>query len=101
MKFSLTAREKSELFGEGIVTIIILLLLNMSIFMIINQEISTNPGLQNGIFQIKTSLLLGPTDLQVWSWGGLFTFLMLLTDVWIVYWRLMRRYRQITSPGYS
>lgn len=95
MKFSLTAREKSELFGEGIVTIIILLLLNMSIFMIINQEISTNPGLQNGIFQIKTSLLLGPTDLQVWSWGGLFTFLMLLTDVWIVYWRLMRRYRQM------
>lgn len=95
MKFSLTAREKSELFGEGIVTIIILLLLNMSIFMIINQEISTNPGLQNGIFQIKTSLLLGPTDLQVWSWGGLFTFLMLLTDVGIVYWRLMRRYRQM------
>lgn len=95
MKFSLTAREKSELFGEGIVTIIILLLLNMSIFMIINQEISTNPGLQNGIFQIKTSLLLGPTDLQVWSWGGLFTFLMLLTDVWTVYWRLMRRYRQM------
>lgn len=95
MKFSLTAREKSELFGEGIVTIIILLLLNMSIFMIINQEISTNPGLQNGIFQIKTSLLLGPTDLQVWSWGGLFTFLMLITDVWIVYWRLMRRYRQM------
>lgn len=95
MKFSLTAREKSELFGEGIVTIIILLLLNMSIFMIINQEISTNPGLQNGIFQIKTSLLLGPTDLQVWSWGGLFTFLMLITDVGIVYWRLMRRYRQM------
>lgn len=95
MKFSLTAREKSELFGEGIVTIIILLLLNMSIFMIINQEISTNPGLQNGIFQIKTSLLLGPTGLQVWSWGGLFTFLMLLTDVGIVYWRLMRRYRQM------
>lgn len=94
MKFSLTAREKSELFGEGIVTVILLLLLNMSIFMIVNQEISNNPGLQNGIFQIKMSLFLGPTDRQVWSWGGLFT-LMIIADCGIVYWRLMRRYRQM------
>ena len=94
MKFSLTAREKSELFGEGIVTVILLLLLNMSIFMIVNQEISNNPGLQNGIFQIKMSLFLGPTDLQVWSWDGLFT-LMIIVDCGIVYWRLMRRYRQM------
>ena len=95
MKFSLTAREKSELFGEGIVTVILLLLLNMSIFMIVNQEISNNPGLQNGIFQIKMSLFLGPTDLQIWSWGGLFTLMMIIADWGIVYWRLMRRYRQM------
>ena len=95
MKFSLTAREKSELFGEGIVTVILLLLLNMSIFMIVNQEISNNPGLQNGIFQIKMSLFLGPTDLQIWSWGGLFTLMMIIADCGIVYWRLMRRYRQM------
>lgn len=95
MKFSLTAREKSELIGEAIVTIILLLLLNMSIFMIINQEISNNPGLQNGIFQIKMSLLIGPTDLQVWSWGGVFMLAMFIADGGIVYWRLMRRYRQM------
>lgn len=95
MKFSLTAREKSELFGEGIVTVILLLLLNMSIFMIVNQEISNNPGLQNGIFQIKMSLFLGPTDLQIWSWGGLFTLMMIIADCGIVYWSLMRRYRQM------
>lgn len=95
MKFSLTAREKSELFGEGIATVILLLLLNMSIFMIVNQEISNNPGLQNGIFQIKMSLFLGPTDLQIWSWGGLFTLVMIIADCVIVYWRLMRRYRQM------
>lgn len=95
MKFSLTAREKSELFGEGIVSVILLLLLNMSIFMIVNQEISNNPGLQNGIFQIKMSLFLGPTDLQIWSWGGLFTLVMIIADCVIVYWRLMRRYRQM------
>ena len=95
MKFSLTAREKSELFGEGIVTVILLLLLNMSIFMIVNQEISSNPGLQDGIFQIKMSLLIGPNDLQIWSWGSLFTFVMLLVDCWVVYWRLTRRYHQM------
>ena len=95
MKFSLTAREKSELFGEGIVTVILLLLLNMSIFMMVKQVISNNPGLQNGIFQIKMSLFLGPTDLQIWSWGGLFTLVMIIADCVIVYWRLMRRYRQM------
>ena len=35
-KFKLTGREKSELFGEGIVTIILLILLNMSIYVILS-----------------------------------------------------------------
>ncbi|GBG94229.1 two-component system sensor histidine kinase [Ligilactobacillus salitolerans] len=95
MKFQLTGREKSELFGEGVVTIIVLLLLNMSVFLILNQFINTNPGIENGIFQIKMSLSFGPQHLQLWSWGWVFTLLMLLADAFIVYWRLIRRYRQM------
>ena len=95
MKFQLTGREKSELFGEGIVTVIILLLLNMSIFLIVDQMIDTNPGIENGIFQIKMSLSFGPQHLQLWSWGWVFTLLMLIGDFFIVYWRLIRRYRQM------
>ena len=95
MQFKLTTREKSELFGEGVATVILLLLLNMSIFVIANQEIARNPGLAAGIFQIKLSLSLGPHAIRLWSWGWVFTGLMLLADAFIVYWRLMRRYRQM------
>jgi hypothetical protein len=75
LKFQLTGREKSELFGEAIVTIIVMLLLNMSIFLIIDQLIDTNPGIENGIFQIKMSLSFGPQHIQFWSWGWAFTYL--------------------------
>ncbi|WP_334116203.1 sensor histidine kinase [Ligilactobacillus sp.] len=95
MQFKLTTREKSELFGEGVATVILLLLLNMSIFVIANQEIARNPGLAAGIFQIKLSLSLGPHAIRLWSWGWVFTGLMLLADAFVVYWRLMRRYRQM------
>jgi signal transduction histidine kinase len=95
LKFQLTGREKSELFGEAIVTIIVMLLLNMSIFLIIDQLIDTNPGIENGIFQIKMSLSFGPQHIQFWSWGWAFTLLMLIGDTFVIYWRLTRRYRQM------
>ncbi len=57
--------------------------------------IDTNPGIENGIFQIKMSLSFGPQHLQLWSWGWVFTLLMLIGDFFIVYWRLIRRYRQM------
>ncbi|KRL00888.1 sensor histidine kinase [Liquorilactobacillus capillatus] len=93
----LTAREKSELFGEGIVTVILLLLLNLSIYVLLDQMIKSNPALADGIFQIKMSLSFGPGPYHVrfWSWGGLFVTIMLVADVFIVYWRLIRRYRQM------
>ncbi|WP_311406524.1 sensor histidine kinase [Liquorilactobacillus uvarum] len=93
----LTAREKSELFGEGIVTVILLLLLNLSIYVLLDQMIKSNPALADGIFQIKMPLSFGPGPYHIrfWSWGGLFVSIMLVADVFIVYWRLIRRYRQI------
>ncbi|MFT8388807.1 MAG: two-component sensor histidine kinase, partial [Lentilactobacillus hilgardii] len=42
----LTGREKTELFLECIVTVILLLMLNLSIIILINQSIHTNPGLR-------------------------------------------------------
>ncbi|KRL05421.1 sensor histidine kinase [Liquorilactobacillus oeni] len=91
----LTAREKSELFGEGIVTVILLLLLNLSIYVLLDQMIESNPALANGIFQIKMSLAFGPNHIQFWSWGWVFLCAMLIADIFIVYWRLIRRYRQM------
>lgn len=91
----LTGREKSELFFEGIVTVILLLLLNLSVLVIITQAIQLNPGLRDGIFIIKQSIVIGPDHFQLWSWENLFIGLMAILDVWVVYWRLMRRYRQM------
>lgn len=91
----LTAREKSELFGEGVVTVILLLLLNLSVYVLLDQMIESNPQLANGIFQIKMSLSFGPNHIRFWSWGWLFVCVMIILDVFVVYWRLMRRYRQM------
>lgn len=59
--------------------------------------IKSNPALADGIFQIKMSLSFGPGPYHIrfWSWGGLFVSIMLVADVFIVYWRLIRRYRQM------
>lgn len=96
MKFQLSGREKSELIGEGIVTVIILLLLNLSIFVLLAQLVDSNPGLQAGIFQIKTSLTFSAhSHFHLWSWGWAFIIVMAAFDIWVVYWRLARRYRQM------
>ena len=63
----LTGREKSSLILEGVVTVILLLLLNMAIIVIIQDAIQSNPGVTNGIFMIKQSLKIGPLQAQIWS----------------------------------
>ncbi|MHC9533559.1 sensor histidine kinase [Dellaglioa sp. BT-FLS60] len=95
ISLKLTGREKSELIGEGFITIILLVLLNLSIFILLNQTIASNPGLRNGIFQIKTALTFGPNDFNIWSWGNVFIAFMVIVDVVVLYWRLIRRYRQM------
>ncbi|GAX03987.1 two-component system sensor histidine kinase [Secundilactobacillus pentosiphilus] len=91
----LTGREKSALIMEGIVTVVLLLLLNLSVIVLLNEMIQTNPGLQDGIFIIKRSIIIGPAHYQLWSWENIFIVLMILFDAGVVYWRLIRRYRQM------
>jgi signal transduction histidine kinase len=78
-----------------VVTVILLLLLNLSVYVLLDQMIESNPQLANGIFQIKMSLSFGPNHIRFWSWGWLFVCIMVILDVFVVYWRLMRRYRQM------
>lgn len=91
----LTTREKSALFMEGVVTVILLLMLNLALLVLIVQAIESNPGLRDGIFIIKRSVVLGPNHFQLWSWENLFIGLMLIADALVVWWRLIRRYRQM------
>lgn len=93
-KVILTTKEKSELFGEGVITVILLLLLNLSIIILINLAVLNDPRLENGIFFLKKTITFA-NGMHLWSWQRLFISFMLIGDVIVVYWRLIRRYRQM------
>lgn len=95
MKFRLTGREKSELLGEGILTFVLLVLLNMSLYVIVNQLIRLNPGIATGFLQIKMSMYLGQRYIRMWRWGWIFIAIMAIIDIIVIQWRLTRRYRQM------
>lgn len=88
----LTGREKSSLIFEGVITVVLLILLNMAIITIIQDMIQGNPGVTNGIFMIKQSLRIGPLQAQIWSYQRILIFVLIVIDVWVVWWRLRRRY---------
>lgn len=95
MKLKLTSREKSELVGEGVVTLILLLLLEMSVFVILNTALSADPQLRSGLFALKTSFIFGTNRATMLSWGTIFVLVMMVVDFIIVHWRLVRRMHQI------
>ncbi|KRM37310.1 sensor histidine kinase [Limosilactobacillus pontis] len=88
----LTGREKSSLIFEGVITVILLILLNMAVLTIIQDVIQSNPGVTSGIFMIKQSLKIGPMQAQTWSYQRVLIIFLVLIDVWVVWWRLRRRY---------
>lgn len=94
-RMKLTTREKSALFMEGVVTVILLLMINLALLVMISQAIESNPGLRDGIFIIKRSVVFGPNHFQLWSWENVFISFLGLADILVVWWRLIRRYRQM------
>ena len=52
-RINLTSKEISELLAEGIITIILLLLLNVSILVVISSVINSSPSLTNAIWDSK------------------------------------------------
>lgn len=93
-KVILTTKEKSELFGEGVITVILLLLLNLSIIILLNLAVLNDPRLENGIFFLKKTITFA-NGMHLWPWQRLFVGVMLVGDAIVVYWRLIRRYRQM------
>ncbi|KRM55651.1 sensor histidine kinase [Lacticaseibacillus sharpeae] len=92
-KIHLTTKEKSELWVEGLVTVILLLLLNFALIVMIDQMIVSDRQWASAIWTIKTTITFGGNHL--WSWQNLFIIVMAVADVIVVYWRLIRRYRQM------
>ncbi len=88
----LTGREKSSLIFEGIVTVVLLILLNLAIITIAQDIVESNPGITSGIFMIKQSLRIGPMQAQIWSYQRIIIGFLIIIDIWVVWWRLRRRY---------
>lgn len=93
-RVKLTATEKSELIAEAVVTIVLLLLLNLSLIILIHLAILQDKNLVNGIYFLKTTITIAG-DYHIWSWQRGFIIILLVIDLIILYWRLIRRYHQM------
>ena len=93
-RVKLTAAEKSELIAEAVVTIVLLLLLNLSIIILIHLTILQNENWVNGIYFLKNHITF-TGDYHLWSWQRLFIITMGVGDLIVLYWRLIRRYHQM------
>ncbi|WP_125706452.1 sensor histidine kinase [Lacticaseibacillus daqingensis] len=94
-KVRLSGKEKSELWFEGLVTLVLLLMLNFALFVLLKQMIATNPTLQDTIWSVKNVLTFGQNKAHLWSWRNVFVGAMIVLDLMVLYWRLIRRYRQM------
>src|SRR5699024_9568273 len=74
-RVKLTGAEKSELFAEGVVTVVLLLLLNLSIIILIHLAILQDESLVNGIYFLKKTITFAG-GYHLWSWQNVFIVLM-------------------------
>lgn len=93
-KVQLTSKEKSELFGEGVVTVILLLMLNLSIIILLNMFLANSNFFETGVWKINNTINL-TSGRMIHSWMQVLIGLMIIIDVIVVYWRLIRRYHQM------
>lgn len=91
----LTSKEKSELIIEGIVTIVLLILLNIAIIAVSRMLIDDSFTVQNMIFGIKEVLVKTFFSNSFYSLKKFALIILIVIDVIVVYWRLIRRYRQM------
>ncbi len=94
-RISLTSKEISELFAEGIVTIILLLLINVAVVVLISSIISNSPSLNESIFETRNSFVRNFNSTIFLNGKNFIIPLFFLFDGLVLYWRLFRRYRQM------
>lgn len=91
----LTSKEISELFAEAIVTIVLLLLLNVAVLVVLQSLVNTAPSLKDAVFQSRSVFAENfQSDIFLNS-RYLFFPAFLVVDFLVLYWRLIRRYRQM------
>ena len=94
-RIRLTSKEKSELFIEGLVTIILLILLNLAMYMILVQIIQSSVSIETLVHSIVPSFYESFYSPEAMLWKKPIFALMGVIDLGILYWRLVRRYKQM------
>lgn len=90
----LTRREKGSLILEGILTIILLGLLNLAVLTILQILMVNQPGVNLGFFVMQQSVAVGPIRMRIVGAQQILVILMLVADFVILWWRMVRRYHQ-------
>lgn len=91
----LTSKEKSELIIEGIVTVILLLLVNIAVLAVARVLIDDSLAVKNVIFGFKEVLVKTFFNYSFYSMRNAAVIFMVILDLIILYWRLIRRYHQM------
>lgn len=94
-RITLTSKEISELLAEGIITIILLLLLNVSIMVLISQILHISESLQGIVWATKDAVANELNTDLFWSWSKFIIPIFFIVDIVVLYWRLIRRYQQM------
>ncbi|MGX7204508.1 sensor histidine kinase [Enterococcus pingfangensis] len=94
-RITLTSKEVSELIAEGIITIILLLLLNVAIMVLFTQMLNNSPDLTDAIYRSKDIFANNLGSDIFWSGRNFVIPLFTIIDVLIIFWRLIRRYHQM------
>ncbi|KAF1295066.1 two-component sensor histidine kinase [Enterococcus sp. JM4C] len=94
-RITLTSKEISELLAEGIVTIVLLLLLNVAILVVLDSVVRNSPSLENAIWGTKNAFANQLNTDFFLSFRNFFVPVFFLLDLAVLYWRLIRRYKQM------
>ena len=94
-RITLTSKEVSELIAEGIVTVILLLLLNVAIMVLFSQMLNNSPDLSDAIYRSKNIFATNLGSDIFWSGRNFVIPFFIVIDALIIFWRLIRRYRQM------
>ena len=89
----LTSKETSELIIEGMITIILLILLNLALYILIDQIVNTSLPIDEFMWHIQYNIFYDSSPPMFWQKPLI--FIMVFADIIILYWRLIRRFKQM------
>ena len=89
----LTAREISELFLEGVITLCIVFVLYLGALVLLNQFLDAPGYFVDGSRSIRQAWNVEPSEIQLYK--NIFSISSIIFAIGFTYWRLIRRYHQM------